>query len=174
MPHGQNTVHVTYRLLDGARRVRLSLRPIVGFRPHEAPVDRSPVDGYTVSVRGQRIEVAADEQRPALRLVLHAPTGGFSLDDQAIHDVRYLVEERRGYDFAGPLWSPGRFRTDLLQGTPVTVIASAEPWDMLAAVNPEAPARWSAPAGHACSAWRVQPYGAASAPNSSSRPTSSS
>ncbi|AMY10547.1 putative glycogen debranching enzyme, archaeal type [Luteitalea pratensis] len=137
MPHGQNTVHVTYRLLDGARRVRLSLRPIVGFRPHEAPVDRSPVDGYTVSVRGQRIEVAADEQRPALRLVLHAPTGGFSLDDQAIHDVRYLVEERRGYDFAGPLWSPGRFRTDLLQGTPVTVIASAESWDMLSAVNPE-------------------------------------
>ena len=138
MPHGQNTVHVTYRLLDGARRVRLSLRPIVGFRPHEAPVDRSPVDGYTVSARGQRIEVAADDQQPALRLVLHAPTGGFSLDDQAIRDVRYLVEEHRGYDFAGPLWSPGRFRTDLQQGAAVTVIASAESWDTLAAVNPEA------------------------------------
>ena len=137
MPHGQNTVHVTYRLLEGARRVRLSLRPMVGFRPHEAPVDRSPVDGYTVSARGQRIEVSADEQQPPLRLVLHAATGGFVFDDQAIRDVRYLVEERRGYDYAGPLWSPGRFRTDLLRGAPVTVIASAEPWDMLAAVNPD-------------------------------------
>ena len=136
MPHGQNSVHVTYRLLKGPRRVRLSLRPIVGFRPHEAPLDRSPVDGYTISARGQRIEVTTDQPQPALRLVLHAGTGGFTLDDQAIRDVRYLVEERRGYDFAGPLWSPGRFWTDLRQGTAVTVIASAEPWDMLAAVNP--------------------------------------
>ena len=137
MPHGQNTVHVTYRLLAGPRRVRLSLRPMVGFRPHEAPVDRSPVDGYTVSARGQRIEVIAEEQQPPLRLVLHAASGGFVFDDQAIRDVRYLVEERRGYDYAGPLWSPGRFRTDLTRGAAVTVMASAEPWDILAAVNPD-------------------------------------
>ena len=66
-----------------------------------------------MSARGQRIEVTADQQQPPLRLVLHAASGGFVFDDQAIRDVRYLVEERRGYDYAGPLWSPGRFRTDL-------------------------------------------------------------
>ncbi|BCS33656.1 glycogen debranching protein [Luteitalea sp. TBR-22] len=137
MPHGQNTVHVSYRLIDGADRLRLSLRPMVGFRPHEAPVDRSPVDGYTVSARGQRIEVVADGGLPPLRLVLHAATGVFMFDDQAIRDVRYLVEERRGYDHAGPLWSPGRFRTDLTPEAPVTIIASAESWDTLAAINPD-------------------------------------
>ena len=47
MPHGQNTVHVTYRLLDGHRgTVRLTLRPSIQFRGYEAPVDavagRSP------------------------------------------------------------------------------------------------------------------------------------
>ena len=141
MPHGQNTVHVTYALLSGARKVRLSLRPVVGFRPHEAPVDHSPVDGYTVSARGQRIEVRADPQGdrelPPLRLVLHAPHGTFTFDDQAIRDVRYLVEERRGYDHAGPLWSPGRFRVDLARRAPVTVIASAESWDTIATINPD-------------------------------------
>ena len=36
MPHGQNTVHVTYRLLSGDGPVRLTLRPSVHFRPYEA------------------------------------------------------------------------------------------------------------------------------------------
>lgn len=141
MPHGQNTVHVTYTLLSGARKVRLSLRPVVGFRPHEAPVDHSPVDGYTVSARGQRIELRADPQSdrqlPPLRLVLHAPQGTFMFDDQAIRDVRYLVEERRGYDYAGPLWSPGRFRAELTRRAPVTIIASAESWETIATINPD-------------------------------------
>ena len=109
----------------------------MGFRPHEAPVDHSPVDGYTVSARGQRIEIAADPDLPPLRLVLHASTGRFVFDDQAIRDVRYLVEERRGYDHAGPLWSPGRFRADLTRRAPITVIASAESWDTIAATNPD-------------------------------------
>ena len=41
MPYGQNTVHVTYRLVEGAAGVRLTLRPLLGFRPHEAPVGAS-------------------------------------------------------------------------------------------------------------------------------------
>ena len=39
MPHGQNTVHVTYRLLEGGGPVRFTLRPSVHFRGYEAPVD---------------------------------------------------------------------------------------------------------------------------------------
>ncbi len=137
MPYGQNTVHVTYTLVRGPRRVRLSLRPVVGFRPHEAPVDHSPVDGYTLSASERRIEVRASDSLPPLRLVLHADTGRFIFDDQAIRDVRYLVEERRGYDHAGPLWSPGRFRVELTRGVPVSVLASAESWETIAATNPD-------------------------------------
>ena len=36
--HLQNTVYVRYRLLEGPGRVRLSLRPAVDFRMHDAPV----------------------------------------------------------------------------------------------------------------------------------------
>ena len=38
MPHGQNTVHVNYRIAQRRRTVRLELRPSVHFRPHDAPV----------------------------------------------------------------------------------------------------------------------------------------
>ena len=41
MPHGQNTVHVTYRLLEGSDSIRLALRPSIQFRGYEAPVDTS-------------------------------------------------------------------------------------------------------------------------------------
>jgi hypothetical protein len=43
MPYGQNTVHVTYRLLDGPPTVRLTLRPSMHVRAHNAPsTSRSP------------------------------------------------------------------------------------------------------------------------------------
>jgi predicted glycogen debranching enzyme len=39
MPHRQNTVYVTYRLLDGPESVRLELVPAVHFRGYEERVD---------------------------------------------------------------------------------------------------------------------------------------
>ena len=47
MPYGQNTVHVTYRLLEGTEPVRLALRPSIQFRGYEAPVDTSLAHSYT-------------------------------------------------------------------------------------------------------------------------------
>src|SRR4051794_24000926 len=38
LPHGQNTVHIRYRLLEGDGKVRVKLRPSLHFRPHDAPV----------------------------------------------------------------------------------------------------------------------------------------
>ena len=66
MPHGQNTVHVTYRLLEGAGPVRLSLRPSMQFRGYEAPVDRrwsrrTPLTTCRRPLRG----LAADEHSAA-------------------------------------------------------------------------------------------------------------
>src|SRR5919206_4989803 len=39
LPHAQNTVHITYRLLSGEGTVRLKLLPSLHFRGHEAPVN---------------------------------------------------------------------------------------------------------------------------------------
>jgi predicted glycogen debranching enzyme len=137
MPYGQNTVHVTYRLLDGpADGVRLTLRPLLSFRAHEAPVDGAPPQGYSLLARDHRIEITGDQRLPPLRLVLEAPGGAFTVDDQAIADVRYLLEQHRGYDNQGPLWSPGYFRVQLGTDEPVTLIASVEPWETMSAISP--------------------------------------
>jgi predicted glycogen debranching enzyme len=136
MPYGQNSVHVTYRVVEGRSTMRLTLRPLLGFRPHEAPVNRVPVGGYTLTARDRRIEIKGETDLPPLRLVLHATEGAFTVDDYAISDVGYLLEKNRGYEPSGPLWSAGYFRAQLAPGRDVTLIATTEQWETIAAINP--------------------------------------
>ena len=52
MPHRQNTVHITYRLLAGEGRLRLNLRPAVHFRKHDDPVSAAGPPASTPGNRG--------------------------------------------------------------------------------------------------------------------------
>ena len=139
MPHGQNTVHVTYRLLEGEGPVRLSLRPSLHFRPYEAAVSASSGQPFTVSAVHRRYEVCAGTDLPALRLLLHGERGALTLDART-EDISYRMERIRGYEFVGTLWSPGYFRTDLGADGDVTLVASTEPWEVVEALTPEAAA----------------------------------
>jgi glycogen debranching enzyme len=56
MPHRQNTLHVTYRLLASDGPVRLTLRPSANFRPHEAPVGTPLGAPYTLTASAGRYE----------------------------------------------------------------------------------------------------------------------
>ena len=137
MPYQQNTVHVTYRCLAGGS-MTLLLRPVVGFRPHEVAVTETVTSGYALTIQDHRLEISSAEGVVAdLRLLLHARAGDFVVDHLALEDVRYLIEEHRGYESSGGLWSPGRFRTPFEEEEPVTLIASTEPWEAVAAVEPE-------------------------------------
>ena len=51
--------------------------------------------------------------------------------------MRYTEEAERGYHAAGELWTPGAIELELPAGGPVTLIASAEEWDRVAAVRPD-------------------------------------
>jgi len=137
MPYGHNTVHLRYTLVDGEAPVRLDLRPLVSARLHEAPVDSVALEGYSLVAIDKRIEVHNANEMPVLRFVLHAGQGTFTVDNQAVRDVRYLIEEHRGYDHEGHLWSPGFYRTTLEAGATVTLIASTEPWAHIAEQNPD-------------------------------------
>jgi predicted glycogen debranching enzyme len=46
------------------------------------------------------------------------------------------MEETRGYQWKGSLWSPGYFRADAGVGESVSLVASAEPWDTILAMSP--------------------------------------
>jgi predicted glycogen debranching enzyme len=47
------------------------------------------------------------------------------------------MEETRGYQWKGSLWSPGYFRADAAAGESVSLIASAEHWETVLALSPE-------------------------------------
>ena len=136
MPHGQNTVHVSYRLLDGDGELRLSLRPSVQFRGYESAVTQPLAHNYTLTAVQNRYELSADAPLPPLRLQVHAAGAALTLDEKGFSSVPYEMEKRRGYEALGSLWSPGYCRGDLSIGNDVTIVASTEPWDTIVALNP--------------------------------------
>ena len=135
MPYGQNTVHVSYRLMSDGGSVRLNLRPSVQFRSYEAPVGQSAVGAYRIVSDGTRHELQADTDLPPLRLLLHGEHAALTLDERGHTAVPYAMESRRGYDSTGAMWSPGYFRADLGSNRDVTLIASTENWETIQALS---------------------------------------
>ena len=133
----QNTMHVRYRLVSGPAPVRLTLRPTLHFRPHEAPVSESLGGPYTITATEDRYEISAGADRPQLRLQVHGEHAAFTLDGKQLQDVLYRVEENRGYQASGALWSPGYFRIDLEPGRDAIVVAATESWDTIRALPPD-------------------------------------
>ena len=140
MPHLQNTTHVTYRLAEGDRPIRLELRPAVHFRPHDAPVDHVVAAPYVLSTVENRYELTT-AQEPGLRFLAHGAASAFTVDGRTIGEVFYRVEQARGYPAVGPLWSPGFFAVELDPGRSLTLVLSTEPWESVTALSPEEAAR---------------------------------
>jgi predicted glycogen debranching enzyme len=136
MPHGQNTVHLNYRVLEGSGTVRFNLRPSVHYRGYESSVDEAFPHAYTIAARGQQYELSAGADLPVLRMRLIGTRGALTLDEKGTSEVPYQMEEVRGYQWKGSLWSPGYFRADAEVGEQVSLIASAEPWDTVMALSP--------------------------------------
>jgi predicted glycogen debranching enzyme len=136
MPYAQNTVHVTYTVLEGDGTARFNLRPSVQYRGYETPVDQPLAQTYTISATGSRYELSAGGDLPVLRLMLAGERAALTLDEKGIGSVPYKMEEDRGYTWIGSLWSPGYFRADARKGQSISLVASAEPWDTLLALTP--------------------------------------
>jgi predicted glycogen debranching enzyme len=136
LPFRQNTAHINYRLVEGEGPIRLKLRLGLHFRPHDAAVSKDLVGPYQLVVQNSRYEVHAAAPFPPLRLYLHGQNGAFTLESKHFEDIRYRIEERRGYEHVGRLWSPGYFRVDLAQNHDATLVASTEPWDIILALSP--------------------------------------
>ena len=97
-----------------ARDVRLRLRPAVHFRGHEAALGH-PARAAVRADRGRRrlrdLRRARTAHAPPARA--RAPRPRSPSRRAPIPEVAYRVEEDRGYDARGELWSPGYFGVDL-------------------------------------------------------------
>jgi predicted glycogen debranching enzyme len=134
-----NTSYVQYRLLKGAGKVRLKLKPSVHFRGHDDHVGTELGKPYTLTVVGDRYELSDGGKWPTLRLSVHGGSRpAFTAEATRTDDIIYRVEERRGYQYEGSLWSPGLFRIDLEPGQDAALVLSTEPWEAILANTPAA------------------------------------
>jgi predicted glycogen debranching enzyme len=137
LPHLQNTVHLSYRLLAGSTRPRLELRPAFHFRHHENPVNKGPAGPYKLTSVGERYEIsAARGGLPPLRMKLCDCESSFTISAKKLHQVVYRIEQSRGYDYEGDLWSPGFFHVDLEGVDTATLVGSTEKWDIIEVLSP--------------------------------------
>ncbi len=136
MPHLQNTTHVSYRLLS-REPVRLELRPFVAFRLHEAPVNHPLAVPYLVQALADRFEISPGGDLPPLRLFMYGADKAFTLQAQTLGAAAYALEQGRGYECSGELWSPGYLRLTLGPDEPGTLVASTEPWETIDALSPD-------------------------------------
>ncbi len=133
MPHGQNTVHLVYRLLAGERPLELRLEPTIAFRRLEDAVS-VPLGSYAVShVAEERCEIQGDARMPVLRIACSG--GDVCGGGEHVADHVYAMEAARGYDSHGRLWSPGPIRLSIEPGQDATLVASTESWDSLLALT---------------------------------------
>ena len=138
LPHLQNTVYVQYRILEGAKRPQLELRPAFHFRHHESPVNKGTTGPYKLSAVGDRYEISTGRGGlPPVRMKLCADQSAFTIAAKQIPQVLYRTEQSRGYAYQGDLWSPGFFHVDLEEAESPTLVGSTEKWDILEVLTPD-------------------------------------
>jgi predicted glycogen debranching enzyme len=137
MIHAQNTVHISYKLIEGNAGARLTLRPAVNIRPHEAPVSTPLTEEYALHVNGDRYEVCTTNGNlPPLRLSLIGENGSFTIARRRVERLMYQAEASRGYAAVGELWMPGCFSAKISVDSDATLIASTESWDAIGSLTP--------------------------------------
>jgi predicted glycogen debranching enzyme len=126
LPRFQNSVHVTYTLLEGDGIIRLNLRPLLHARPHEAPVDYALPTSPSVIAREAYLEVALAPDLPPLRLARLSDAGAFTVEPITVQHLHYRLEQSRGYPSNGDAWSPGYFRVDLQRGQSMSALTPTD------------------------------------------------
>jgi len=138
MPHGQNTVQVSYRALtEPAMPCLIRLRPFVHFRSYEAPVNTPLEPPHRIERGADRLELHAWETLPPLRILAHGGHGAFTSSEREVEAVVYRHERDRGYEWAGNVWSPGYFELPLTATREVALIASTDQWQVMESLSPE-------------------------------------
>ena len=135
--HLQNTAYVLYRLVEGSGIVRLEMHPTIHFRGHDEPVSKPLAEPFVLTHVEDRYEICgSDPHLPPLRLSIQGANPTFTVAGRKILGVEYEIEQRRGYDWTGDLWSPGCFGADLEPDSDAALTASVESWETMRALSP--------------------------------------
>lgn len=134
--HGQNTVHISFKIISDHDQARIELRPSLNFRGHDQAVDEGATGDYDIRIDGERYEVSVGPRFPSLRMMMRGEKVRFEYGGGSRREVFYLRDAERGYQSRGSLWSPGVFGATLYRNKEATLIASTEPWHRITALTP--------------------------------------
>jgi len=137
MAHRLNTVYLCYHMIAGEGTIRLKLRPAVHFRSYDGAVSTPLAEAYTLTATNNLCELSAGPQLPQLRMLMHGKNRAFTIEGKCWREVLFRIEESRGYDSSGELWTPGYFRVDISRDRPATLIASTESWASIQTLPPD-------------------------------------
>ncbi|HEU4414993.1 MAG TPA: amylo-alpha-1,6-glucosidase [Candidatus Angelobacter sp.] len=134
MPHGSNTVHVEYKLLQAPNggEATLELRPLIAFRDYCSTTHENPVLNGAFACTPNAVSVEPYPGLPPLYFAHDAD----SAREQGYwyRNFLYRVERERGLDFEEDLFNPFMLSVNLGRKRGVTVIASTERRDIGQAV----------------------------------------
>lgn len=134
--HGENTLILLYRLLEGSAPVTLQLRPLLHMRGHGDPLSHQPTGPYEITIIGQRIEIHNNPPFPTLRLRYHGNDAQLIFEKNHNRELYYRVENHRGYPASELLWNFGYFSMALDSERDAALMASVEQWPVFAATQP--------------------------------------
>lgn len=137
MPYEQNTVRVSYRLVEG-KSATIELRPTMHFRGYEDAVDSGDAaTGYRVETNDGMLCVVSDRPLPPVQLHVEGVEPEFIGETKMKTELEYPVEIARGFAQRGRVWSPGFYRIGLRADSPVVLTASTERRDVMLALSAE-------------------------------------
>ena len=132
VPHGQNTVHVCYRLTGATGPARLRIRPWLDFRPHEGQVAPEQHQAYTTAqITATRCEFWRADSPVVLRMQVLGDHAAYAADPQDWSQIPLSIERDRGYDHVTSAHGPGAFTLMLVPGEDASLSATTEPWPHL-------------------------------------------
>jgi predicted glycogen debranching enzyme len=135
MPYLQNSVHILYRLLRTDQPLRLTLRPMVHFRPHEGTMGALSPESYRFLATDDGYEINGGAELPPLRMLVYGPRSEFVVEGRHVMSQEYALEKRRGYPHIGQLWSPG-YVAVAMNDQEIAFVASSETWETARALTP--------------------------------------
>jgi predicted glycogen debranching enzyme len=138
MPHGQNTVHIRYRLQGARGPARLRIRPWLDFRPHEGVVSAEQQQRYNVvRVSASRCEFSGGDEPLVLRMQAMGEHAAFAPEPRDWNDIPLAIERDRGYDHTGSAHGPGVFTLMLAPGQEAWLSATVDEWSRLDGLTPD-------------------------------------
>lgn len=126
MVNGENTILLSYELLEGKAKPDLRIRPFLAFRNiHTLTSENMFLRTKSYPEKNGR-KIEPYEGMPPLYMGTNRSSEFFPGPKWSLN-IEYLMERDRGFDYQEDLFCPGMFETRLRKGKPVIFAASTKP-----------------------------------------------